>query len=109
MAQRWRWPLPAWLSAAALAGLAMIVSAGIGVFHVGVEQKWWAGPTGCSASNLSGLSPAEAAKRLMETPVVRCDEIAWSLLGISMAGWNAIISAVAGVAVAALAFARVRT
>jgi disulfide bond formation protein DsbB len=92
----------------ALAGLAMVVSAGIGVFHVGVEQKWWAGPTGCSGGDLSGLTPAEAAKRLMETPVVRCDEIAWSLLGISMAGWNAIVSAGAGVAIAAFAFKRVR-
>ncbi|MGE0153453.1 MAG: disulfide bond formation protein B [Reyranellaceae bacterium] len=92
----------------ALAGAAMVVSAGIGVFHVGVEQKWWAGPTACSAANLSGLSPAEAARRLMETPVVRCDEIAWSLLGISMAGWNAIVSATAGLAVALFSLARLR-
>jgi disulfide bond formation protein DsbB len=84
------------------------VSAGIGVFHVGVEQKWWAGPAGCSATDLSGLSPAEAAKRLMETPVVRCDEIAWSLLGISMAGWNAIVSGIAGALIAASAFVRLR-
>lgn len=92
----------------ALAGAAMIVSGGIGVFHVGVEQKWWAGPSGCSAGGLTGLDPAEAAKRLMETPVVRCDEIAWALLGISMAGWNAIISVVVGAAVAFLGFARMR-
>jgi disulfide bond formation protein DsbB len=92
----------------ALAGAAMIVSAGIGLFHVGVEQKWWAGPTGCSATDLSGLSPAEAAKRLMGTPVVRCDEIAWSLLGISMAGWNAIVSGLAGALIAASAFMRLR-
>lgn len=92
----------------ALAGVAMLVSAGIGVFHVGVEQKWWQGPTGCSGANLSGLSPAEAAKRLMETPVVRCDEIAWSLLGISMAGWNAIVSALAGLAIGIVALRRAR-
>jgi disulfide bond formation protein DsbB len=92
----------------ALAGASMVVSAGIGVFHVGVEQKWWAGPAGCSATDLSGLSPAEAAKRLMETPVVRCDEIAWSLLGISMAGWNAIVSGIAGALIAASAFVRLR-
>lgn len=89
-----------------LAGVAMLVSAGIGFFHVGVEQKWWEGPTGCSGGSLAGLSPAEAAKRLLETPVVRCDAVAWSLLGISMAGWNAILSAIAGVAVAALGFSR---
>jgi disulfide bond formation protein DsbB len=89
-----------------LAGLAMIVSAVIAGFHVGVEQKWWAGPSGCSAGGLAGLSPAEAAKRLMETPVVRCDEIAWSLLGVSMAGWNALVSGIAGAAIALIAFSR---
>jgi disulfide bond formation protein DsbB len=77
---------------AALAVLALAVSGGIGVFHAGVEQKWWAGPTGCSGGSLAGLTPEEATKRLMGTPVVRCDEIPWSLFGISMAGWNAIIS-----------------
>lgn len=78
-----------------LAGLAMValaMSGGIGIFHAGVEQKWWAGPTGCTGGSLTGLSTEEAAKRLMGTPVVRCDEIPWSLLGISMAGWNAIVS-----------------
>ena len=89
-----------------LAGIAILASAGIGAFHVGVEQKWWAGPTGCSGGDLTGLSPAEAAKRLMETPVVRCDDIAWSLLGISMAGWNAIVSGIAGIAIAIMAFSR---
>ena len=89
-----------------LAGLAMLVSAGVGVFHVGVEQKWWQGPTGCSGGDLSGLSAAEAMRRLMETPAIRCDEVPWSLLGISMAGWNAIVSGVAGLAVAAGALSR---
>lgn len=91
-----------------LAGVAMLVSGGIAIFHVGVEQAWWAGPTGCSGGDLSKLSPAEAAKRLMETPVVRCDEIAWSLLGISMAGWNAIVSGIAGIAIAIAAFSRAK-
>jgi disulfide bond formation protein DsbB len=70
------------------------------VFHAGVEQKWWLGPTGCTGASLSGLSPEEAMKRLMGTPVVRCDEIPWALFGISMAAWNAIISL--GVAIATL-------
>jgi disulfide bond formation protein DsbB len=77
---------------AAVAVLALAVSGGIGVFHAGVEQKWWPGPTGCTGASLSGLTPEEATKRLMGTPVVRCDEIPWSLFGISMAGWNAIVS-----------------
>lgn len=91
-----------------LAGLAIIVSGGIGAFHVGVEQKWWPGPAGCTAGSLTGLSPAEAAKRLLETPIVRCDDIAWSLLGISMAGWNAIVSFCAGAMIAWAGFARAR-
>jgi disulfide bond formation protein DsbB len=88
-----------WLLAG-LALTALAVSGGIGVFHAGVEQKWWLGPTGCTGASLSGLSPEEATKRLMGTPVVRCDEIPWSLFGISMAGWNAIVSL--GVALLAL-------
>jgi len=85
---------------AGLALAALAVSGGIGVFHAGVEQKWWLGPTGCTGASLSGLTPEEATRRLMGTPVVRCDEIPWSLFGISMAGWNAIVSL--GVALLAL-------
>ena len=77
---------------AGLAVLALATSGGIGIFHAGVEQKWWAGPTGCTGGSLADLTPEEATKRLMGTPVVRCDEIPWSLFGISMAGWNAIVS-----------------
>jgi disulfide bond formation protein DsbB len=91
-----------WLLAG-LAVAALAVSGGIGIFHAGVEQKWWAGPTGCSGGSLTGLSTEEAAKRLMGTPVVRCDEIPWSLLGISMAGWNAIVSLGVSLGVALLA------
>jgi disulfide bond formation protein DsbB len=80
-----------WLLAG-MAVVALAVSGGIGEFHAGVEQKWWLGPSGCTGASMSGLTPEEATKRLMGTPVVRCDEIPWSLLGISMAGWNAIVS-----------------
>lgn len=87
-----------WLLAG-LAALALATSGGIGVFHAGVEQKWWLGPTGCTGGSLADLTPEEALKRVMGTPVVRCDEIPWSLFGISMAGWNAIVSlGVAGIA-----------
>ncbi|MEO8558517.1 MAG: disulfide bond formation protein B [Rhodospirillales bacterium] len=75
-----------------LAVLALAVSGGIGIFHAGVEQKWWAGPTGCTGGSLADLTPEEATKRLMGTPVVRCDEIPWALFGLSMAAWNAIVS-----------------
>ena len=78
---------------AALGGVTMAASAGLGIFHVGVEQKLWSGPAGCSGGvDPTGLSTDQLLTQLMETEVVRCDEVAWDLIGISMAGWNAIIS-----------------
>lgn len=76
----------------ALAALATLASGAIGAFHAGVEQHWWTGPTACSAS-LVGGSNADIMAQIMATPLVRCDAIAWSLFGVSMAGWNAICSA----------------
>ena len=69
-----------------LAGLAIAVSGAIGVFHAGVELGWWEGLTRCTAGGAMSL------EELMNVPLVRCDQVQWSLLGISMAGWNAIIS-----------------
>ncbi|MGP3697060.1 disulfide bond formation protein B [Rhodobacter sp. NSM] len=70
------------------------VSAGIGVFHVGVEQKWWAGLASCSTGSIEGISASDLLNPAVDLgPVVRCDEIAWQLLGVSMAGWNVILSA----------------
>jgi disulfide bond formation protein DsbB len=81
----------------ALAGLAFLVSAGIGVFHVGVEQHWWQGTSGCgSTMSTVGLTPEEVIAMLEAAPVVRCDEVAWSLFGISMAGYNVIYAGLAG-------------
>ena len=78
------------------AALCAIATAGVGVQHVGVEQGWWQGPQGCS-SQLGGGDLSSLTDALLATPVVRCDEIAWSFMGISMAGWNALISfAIAG-------------
>lgn len=72
---------------------ALIVTAAIGVFHVGVEYHWWAGPQACSGTVPRGLSPEQLKKYLFGARMVRCDETAWSMWGISMAGWNAILSA----------------
>ena len=72
-------------------------SGGIGVFHAGVEQKWWKGPSACSATDFGS---GDFLTNVMAAPVVQCDQIAWSLAGISMAGYNGIISlTIAGVAV----------
>jgi disulfide bond formation protein DsbB len=71
---------------------ALFVTSGIGVFHVGVEQHWWAGPQECSGRIPAGLSAEELKKYLMGARMVRCDEAAWKMWNISMAGWNAILS-----------------
>jgi len=65
--------------------------AGIAGFHIGVEQGWWQGPATCSAAPLPD-DPAEALKRIQSAPLVRCDEVAWSFLGLSMAGWNFLLA-----------------
>jgi len=76
-----------------LAALGIAISGAIGAFHAGVEYRWWAGPQACSGTIPTGLSPEELKKILFSAKMVRCDEPAWKLAGISMAGWNAILSA----------------
>lgn len=86
---RWRAPL------LVLAGLSILASGGIAVFHVGVEEKWWQGLSGCSAAPTPDSIEALRAQ-LMAAPVVRCDEAAFRLLGLSMAGWNVLWSLALG-------------
>jgi disulfide bond formation protein DsbB len=70
----------------------MLWNAGLGVYHAGVEWKWWAGPQDCGGA-LSDLGSAGGLlKRLESIRVVRCDEVAWSFLGLSLAGYNVLIS-----------------
>lgn len=75
-----------------LCALAFAVTAGIGLYHVGVEQGIFAGPTTCSGG-ITGDSVEELRRKLMAAPIIRCDEVAWSLFGISLAGYNVIASA----------------
>ena len=80
--------LLAWLGA-----LAALTSAAIGVFHVGVEQKWWEGLASCTAGSIDGISTADLLNPAVDVAaVVRCDAIAWQMFGLSMAGWNVVIS-----------------
>jgi disulfide bond formation protein DsbB len=83
----------------ALAGLALAAGAGIAVFHVGVEQLWWQGTQACGAHAPAG-SIEELRARLLAAPVVRCDAPQWALLGVTMAGYNVLLSG--GLAVFAL-------
>lgn len=75
-----------------LAVLAMLIGAGIAAFHVGVEQHWWAGTSECGGLTGKATTIEDLKRQLMATPVTRCDEVAWSMAGISMAGWNMILS-----------------
>jgi disulfide bond formation protein DsbB len=72
---------------------ALLATSAIGVFHAGVEYHWWKGPQECTGTVPPNLSMEELKRYLFSAKMVRCDETAWSMLGISMAGWNAIISA----------------
>ncbi|WP_404811389.1 disulfide bond formation protein B [Gemmobacter serpentinus] len=82
-----------WRPLAVLGGLAALTSAGIGLFHVGVEQKWWEGLASCTGGSLQGISATDLLNPAVNVAqVVRCDAIAWQMFGISMAGWNVIIS-----------------
>ena len=83
-----------WLRLAWLGAAAALTTAGIGLYHVGVEQGWWEGPTTCSSGPISGLTADELFDQILAAPLVRCDEIAWQFIGISMAGWNMIIACV---------------
>lgn len=85
-----------------LAVAAMLVAAGLGFYHAGVELKWWQGVTACTAPVAVGMSAGEMLDTLMRAPLVRCDSIPWSLFGLSMAAWNAVISAGAALLAALL-------
>ena len=87
-----------------LLALVFLVSAGLGVHHAGVEWGWWPGPTDCAGApppQPSGMG--DFLNQLQRTRVVSCTEAAWRFLGLSLAGWNAVISlALAGVAILSL-------
>jgi disulfide bond formation protein DsbB len=71
-----------------------LTGAGVAAYHVGVEQKWWLGTQACSGPNLNTMTIEELRDHLLRVPIVRCDEVAWSMFGISMAGYNFIVSLV---------------
>jgi len=111
-----RWPhvvaaglgLVVWFVPAApvfvLGAAAAAASGVIGLYHTGVERGWLAGPTACSgAPDFGSLTAEQMLERVLAAPVVRCDEVAWQMLGLSMASWNAVLSfALAGLWLMAL-------
>lgn len=84
-----------------LAAAAIAISGAIGVYHAGVEAGIFEGLTACTAGGPQTLD------EILNAPLVRCDQVQWSLLGISMAGWNALLS-LGGAALILLFLARDR-
>lgn len=84
--------LTGWRGLAGLGAALLLGSAGLGLFHAGVEQGWWEGLAECGGIPTEGLTPEEFLARLAAAPVARCDEIAWSFAGLSMAAWNGLLS-----------------
>ena len=81
----WR-PL-SWLGAAAA-----LTTAAIGLYHTGVERGLWIGPTSCTSNGVTGVSADELLAQILAAPLIRCNEVAWSLMSLSMASWNAVFS-----------------
>ena len=93
---------------AGFVGLALIFAANcvLGIYHSGVEWRWWAGPTGCTGIIAGAPNVADFVKELQHAKVVACDEVQLRILGLSLAGWNALISA--GLALVAVRGATLR-
>ena len=90
-----------------LAALGILSSGLTGAYHAGVELGIIEGFTQCSATG-GGGSADEMLKDILSAPLVRCDEVQWSFLGISMAGWNAVISLGSGLVILWLSLRRPR-
>lgn len=75
-----------------LAALVLLVSAALGAFHAGVEWKWWEGPSACSGGVRAGMTAEEILRHIRQAAVVSCTDAAVRVLGLSMAGWNALYS-----------------
>lgn len=82
----------------AMAAGGILTSGLIGLFHAGVEYDWWEGVTSCTAIPVTAEGQS-ALDAIMNAPLVRCDEAAWALLGISLAGFNFLISTASALAI----------
>lgn len=80
---------------AVLGMTATAVAAGLALYHSGVELGWWQGPSHCSGTitDFTQMSTQDLMTKLKTAPVVRCDEVSWRFLSLSMANWNVICSA----------------
>jgi disulfide bond formation protein DsbB len=104
--QRWPWAVAITISIVALfvgqrrslpwvalvLGLVFLVSIGFAFYHLGVEQHWFAGPSACTPSTAAPTTLEEMRRQILTAQIVRCDEVQWSLYGVSLAGWNLLAS-----------------
>jgi len=81
-----------WAALPLLGALAAATTGAIGIYHSGVERGFWEGPSTCTAGDIGGLSTDDLMAQIMAAPLVRCDEVAWSMLGITMPNLNALFS-----------------
>jgi disulfide bond formation protein DsbB len=77
-----------------LVGLAFLANTAVGVYHAGAEWHFWPGPASCTGAQDLAKSAGSLLNALSTTRVVRCDEAALRILGVSLAGWNAVVSLV---------------
>jgi disulfide bond formation protein DsbB len=87
-------PRPLLLLGLAILALALLANAGLGTYHAGVEWGFWAGPTDCTGPVGNLGSAGNLLERLDTVKVIRCDEVQFRFLGISLAGYNVLISLV---------------
>lgn len=74
----------------AIAAGVALWGAALGLYHAGVEYQWWPGPDDCTGTDLPAAG--DILGPLSPSQIVRCDEIVWSLFGITMAGFNFLLS-----------------
>lgn len=79
--------------ALALLALVFVVSAALGAYHAGAEWEFWPGPADCGGGSANAADVGGFLRQLENVKVVSCTEAAWRFLGISLAGWNAVVSA----------------
>ena len=104
--ERWPWGIAITVSLVALlvggrkalpgvavaTAIVFAASVAIAFYHVGVEQRWFAGPTACTAQDIGAMTLEEMKRQILATAPVQCDKVQWSLLGVSLAGWNCLAS-----------------
>jgi len=77
---------------AILGASAALLTATFGIYHTGVERKWWEGPNSCTSGDITNLSTDQLMQQILTAPLIRCDEVPWEMFTLSMATWNALIS-----------------